>query len=300
MSAQREVTGWWLLGGPPHSDRTAARAGLTSSRIRTTRNFTKLIEGKYANRFIKARYVVPVGVLEVAGATAADPPGLGIVASGVRRIEIIDPLGRHMLRDASTGEGVYDIPDASIEDVSSEHDNGGDVDDPLTGYTVEIPTTVDGHYTVTAFADDGLAMSANGYTSTGIFASDGAVDTTATPVGNVYDVAYSGAGQSVSVAHIGTLGVTITSPAPGPSLLHVRRSPTSEPVGFVVTGAVAAGDAIEVFDVSGRRVDVVQMAGGSGAQTVAWDWRTVVVRPGVYLARLHSRPSAMTRFVILH
>jgi len=145
-------------------------------------------------------------------ATRPTPPGLGILASGARRIEVIDPLGRRMMRDASTDEGIYEIPDAVIEDVSSEHDNGADADDSLTGYDVDIPTTVDGHYTVIVYSDDGLAMSANGYTSAGIFASDDAVDTTATPVGNVYDVLYSGSGQSVAVTHTATIGVTIVPP----------------------------------------------------------------------------------------
>ena len=266
------------------------------------RNFTKLIEGKYRNTFTMARYVVPTGALEVRGNIAAvsDPPGLGILASGARRIEVIDPLGRHMLRDAGTGEGVYEIPDACIEDVSSEHDNGGDVDDPLTGYDIEIPTTVDGHYTVTVYSDDGLAMSANGYASTGIFASDNAVDTTAAPVGNVYDLLYSGSGQSVSLTHVGTLGVNIMPPPSGPSLLRVRHNPTTGPVEFDITGVEVAGDAIEVFDISGRRVDVVPVAGGSGMQMVSWDWRTVGVSPGVYLARLRSRGNEFARFVVLH
>ena len=262
------------------------------------RNYTKLIEGKYRNTFTMARYVVATGTLEVVGndAAASDPPGLGILASGARRIMVIDPLGRHMLRDASTGEGIYEIPDACIEDVSSEHDNGGDVDDPLTGYDIEIPTTVDGHYTVYAYADDGLSISANGYTSTGIFASDGSVDTTATPIGATYDILYSGAGQSVTLTRTGSLGVG-TIP-PGPTRLRVRQNPTAGPVEFVITGAEVAGDVIDVFDISGRRVDVVQL--GSGARMVSWDWHSAGCRPGVYLARLRSQPGEMARFVILH
>jgi hypothetical protein len=265
------------------------------------RNYTKLIEGKYANKFAMARYVIPTGALEVAGSVAvlSDPPGLGILASGARRIEVIDPLGRHMLRDASTGEGIYEIPDACIEDVSSEHDNGGDVDDPLTGYDIEIPTTVDGHYTVTAYSDDGLSLSANGYTSSGIFASDGAVDTTAAPAGNIYDVLYSGSGHSVSVSHTATLGVNTTSPPFGPSRLRVRQSPATGPVEFVIIGAEMTADVIEVFDVSGRRVDAVQVDGATGTRTITWDWRTIGTRSGVYLARLRSRANETARFVIL-
>jgi len=264
------------------------------------RNYTKLIEGKYRNTFTMARYVLPTGML-LAGSdivAGSDPPGLAILASGARRVEVIDPLGRHMMRDASTGEGVYEIPDAVIEDISSEHDNGGDVDDPLTGYDIEIPTTVDGHYTVTAYSDDGLAMSVNGYTASGVFASDDAVDTTAAPVGNAYDVLYSGSGQTVSVTHSGTIGVN-ESPLPVPSHLRVRRSPTTDPVEFVL-GSSTAGDAIDVFDISGRRVDAVEVGPSEGTGAAMWNWRDAGIRPGVYLARLRSRPSEMTRFVVLH
>jgi hypothetical protein len=265
------------------------------------RNYIKLIEGKYRNSFTMARYVVPTGALDGTGTAfaASDLPGLGILASGARRVEVVDPLGRRMMRDANAGEGVYNIPDASIEDVSSEHDNGGDVDDPLTGYDIEIPTAVDGHYTLTVYADDGLTLSANGYTSSGIFASDGAVDTTPALVRNVYDVMYSGSGQSVSVTLNATTGVNITLPPAGPCLIRVRHSPTTGPVEFVVGGAQVAGDAIDVFDVSGRRVDAVPIAGGSGTQTITWDWRAVGARPGVYLARLRSRAHEMARFVTL-
>lgn len=265
------------------------------------RNYTKLIQGKYRNTFTMARYVLPTGAVLTGSDLVAgsDPPGLAILASGARRVEVIDPLGRHMMRDAGTGEGVYDIPDAVIEDVSSEHDNGGDVDDPLTGYDIEIPTTVDGHYTVRVYSDDGLSMSVNGYSSSGVFASDDAADTTAAPVGNTYDVLYSGSGQTISVTHTGTIGVN-ESPSPIPSHLRVRRSPTTGPVEFVFGSITTAGDAIDVFDITGRRVDAVEVGPSEGTRAAMWDWRGAGVRPGVYLARLRSRPSEMTRFVVLH
>ncbi len=265
------------------------------------RNSSKLIEGKYRNTFKMARYVVPTGALVAGGyaTTAGDPPGLGILASGARRVEVIDPLGRHMLRDASADENVNEIPDAVIEDVASEHDNGGDVDAPLSGYDLEIPTTVDGHYTVHVWSDDGLAMSANGYASTGIFASDDAVDTTATPEGNTYDVLYSGSGQTVAITHTGTIGVEQTS-APLPSRLRVRQSPTMGPVEFVFGGTSLTDDAIDVFDITGRRVDTVQIGPSGRLLSATWDWRSAGARPGVYLGRLRSRPSEMVRFVVLH
>lgn len=263
------------------------------------RNYTKLIEGKYQNTFTMARYVVPTGAL-VAGDIVAgtSPSGLGILASGARRVEIIDPLGRHMMRDASTGDGVYEIPDAVIEDVSSEHDSGGDVNDPLTGYDIEIPIAVDGHYTITVYSDDGLAMSVNGYTAAGIFASDDAVDTTAVPVGNVYDVLFSGGGQTVSISHSGTLGVN-EIPSPIPSRLSIRRNPTTGPVEFILGDVSAVTDAIDVFDITGRRVGAVLLAPSEGTRSAMWDWRSLGIRPGVYLARLRSRPAETIRLVVL-
>jgi hypothetical protein len=255
------------------------------------RNYSKLILGKYANKFTMARYVVPAG-----SAPSAATPGLSILASGARRVEVIDPLGRRILRDAGTGEGVYDVPGSAIEDVSSEHDNGGDVDDPLTGYDVEIPTAVDGTYVLNVYADDGLSISACAYTSSGIFAASTAVDTTVGLIGRTYSIAYSGSGQSMVLTPTGSLGVEPATPR-GTAGLRVRQNPSRGPVEFLLGGEDETDGVIDVFDIRGRRVDVVEVRG----QTGIWDWRTAGVRPGVYFARLRSRGhETTTRFVVLH
>ena len=62
---------------------------------------------------------------------------------------------------------------------------------------------------------------------------------------------------------------------------------------------VPAGDAIDAYDISGRRVGVVELWAGAGMQVVPWDWRAAGCRPGVYLARLRSRGNETLRFVIL-
>jgi hypothetical protein len=68
------------------------------------------------------------------------------------------------------------------------------------------------------------------------------------------------------------------------------------PVEFVLAAPTEVEDAIELFDVRGRRVDVVQVApGGRSAQ---WDWRVGRQSAGVYLARLRSGSKAL-RIVIL-
>ncbi|MBI5708842.1 MAG: hypothetical protein HZC42_00815 [Candidatus Eisenbacteria bacterium] len=264
------------------------------------RNYTKLIEGKYRNTFTMARYVVPVGgpgplLADSAAAVTVGTAGLVVLASGARRVEIIDPLGRRMLRDAGSGEAIYEIPEAAIEDLSSEHDNGGDVDDPLTGYDLQIPTALDGNYTVRVYADDGLSLSASAYDASGVFASDAAADTSVGPTGNTYRLAYSAAGQSIVVTWLGAVGVESTAPT-GPSLLTVRTNPTTGPVEFVIAGAGTAGDAIEIFDIGGRRVDALDVA--PGRQVVSWYWTRAGCRPGVYLARLRSG-NAMVRFVVV-
>jgi len=263
------------------------------------RNFTKLIEGKYRNTFVAARCVVPTGLLVEGSEFVAggDPPGLSVLASGAYRIDVADPLGRHMLRDTGTGEDISDIPDGLIENIASEHDNGGDLDAPPTGYIVDMPTTVDGHYTVNVFAANGMSMSASGYNGNGVFSSDGAADTTHGGIGNTYDILYSGAGQSVTVTRTGTIGVGATPVVP--SHLRVRCSPTTGPVEFILSEAEPTGDAIDVFDISGRKVDVVEIAGGTGTRIVTWDWRAVGAHPGVYLARVRSRRNEMARFVVL-
>lgn len=125
------------------------------------------------------------------------------------------------------------------------------------------------------------------------------MDTTAGAVGNSYDVLYSGAGQSVSVTRVGTIGVKDIPRPTGPSLLRVRRSPTTGPVEFIITATGLTDDAIEVFDITGRKVDAVRVTTSTSTQAITWDWRAAGARPGVYLARLRSG-SAMTRFVLLH
>lgn len=260
------------------------------------RNYSKLIEGKYQNRFTMARYVVPAATLVSDGIAGANPAGLGIFASGAYRVEVVDPLGRRLLRDAGTGEGIYEIPGASIEDESSEHDNGGDVDDPVTALDVDIPTTVDGTYVVRVFASDGMSLSTSGYDANGIFASDGAVDTTLGATGNTYEVAFSGAGRSVALTHVGTLGVPRFQSNTGK--LRVRLSPTRGLVEFVTHGSFA-GDAVDVYDVAGRHVGVVRIPASAGTLVVPWDWRAAGCHPGVHLARLRSRTNETVRFVVL-
>ena len=100
------------------------------------------------------------------------------------------------------------------------------------------------------------------------------------------------------VTHTSTLGVG-TGAVDG-VLLRVRQCPTMGPVEFVTAGDERAGDVIDVFDISGRRVGVVQVAPGSGTRMVRWDWLGAGCRPGVCLARLRSRGGHMTRLVVLH
>lgn len=261
------------------------------------RNYSKLIEGHYANRFGMARYVVSAGSLgppAVAGVGA----GLGIVATGARRVEIIDPLGRRMLRDAGSDEAYNEIPEASIADVSSEHDNGGDVDDPLTGFDVQVPGAVDGHYALLVYSDAGLSLSTSAYDPGGVFASDEAVDLTSTPTGNTYDILYSGATQSITLTSVVPLGVN--RPSASGSLMRVRNNPAKGPVEFALPWDDTMPDVLEVFDISGRVVGVLQVSPGrAGARTVSWDWQRAGCGAGVHFARLRSRRSAPVRFVVV-
>ena len=81
-----------------------------------------------------------------------------------------------------------------------------------------------------------------------------------------------------------------------PRLLTVRTNPAIGPVEFVVTGSEAA-DVIEIFDIGGRRVDVLSIPSGGGS--MSWSWSQVGCRPGVYLARLRSRGHESVRFVVV-
>jgi hypothetical protein len=91
------------------------------------------------------------------------------------------------------------------------------------------------------------------------------------------------------------VGVGPSVPPRGSSLLAVRTNPAFGPVEFVVAGSETA-DAIEIFDIGGRRVDVLSLPPGG---TTSWQWSRVGCRPGVYLARLRSRSNEMVRFIVV-
>ena len=92
------------------------------------------------------------------------------------------------------------------------------------------------------------------------------------------------------------LGVGPSVPARGPSLLAVRTNPAFGPTEFVVAGS-GTGDVIEIFDIGGRSVGVAPVS--PGGRNVSWNWSAAGCRPGVYLARLRSRPNEMVRFVVI-
>lgn len=140
-----------------------------------------------------------VGMTRSKAPAGSETRGLTIHASGARRIEVVDPLGRRMLRDVRTGESISEIPGASMEGLASEHDSGENLDDAFSGYDLDMPTAVDGHYTVRIHADAGLSMSVTAYGDSGVLASEAAIDTTAGHTSNVYDILYSGSSRSVTV-----------------------------------------------------------------------------------------------------
>ena len=273
------------------------------------RDFTRLIESRvvngkladYKNEFRLARYVVPASTsrpLAVAGvATVGDSVvGLSILMDGVHRVELVDPLGRRLLRDAGTGEDVSEVPGAWIEDVGSEHDNGEDWDGAQTGYSIDVPEALDGDYLLSLHSENGYALGASAYDATGVFASDAAGDTTVGATGNVYDVHYSSSSRTVAVTWRGLATVQ----PPGPPLvgcrLGVRRNPAVSSVEFVIGSASAAGDAIEVFDINGRMVDVLRLE--PGRRGVSWSCGRAGCPAGVYFARLQSG-NGTVRFVVL-
>ena len=273
------------------------------------RNFTRLIESRdidgrpsdYANRFRLARYVVPAGgpqPLAVDSTTLAGNgvASLSVLVNGARRVELTDPLGRRMLRDAGSREDVAEIPGAWIMDVGSEHDDGADWDGSQTGYSVDVAQALDGHCILRLDADAGHALNASAYDESGIFSSQAAGDTAVVPTGSSHDVNYSAVARTVAVTWLGSVGVQPPAIPPNRSGLAVRSNPSSGPVEFLITAAADAGDAIEVYDTGGRRMDVVQVA--SGIRTVSWRCSGVGCRPGVYLARLRWGSGAV-RFVVL-
>jgi hypothetical protein len=117
--------------------------------------------------------------------------------------------------------------------------------------------------------------------------------------GDIYDVTYTSAAKTVSIAFIGTLGVELpTSRSAG---LQVLGNPARGSVRFAVSPSSGAELEVEVFDLSGRRVGVVPvLAGiGGGAAGAVWDSREGGSGPGVFFARLKGSQEAVVRFVVL-
>jgi hypothetical protein len=273
------------------------------------RNFTRLIESgvingrlsDYGNQFRLARYVVPPGgpqplAMDSSSVASNGTASLSILTNGTWRVELIDPPGRRMLRDAGSGEDVAEIPGAWIMDVGSEHDNGADWDGSQTGYSVDVAQALDGDYLLRLYAEAGHAANVSSYDEAGVISSDAVGDTAVVPTGSAYNVHYSAASGTVAVTLLGPLGVRAPPVQTSRSRLAVRGNPATGPVEFIIRGDLAAGDVIEVFDTSGRRVDVVRVA--PGTQAASWHWSRVGCRPGVYLARLRSGSGAV-RFVVV-
>jgi hypothetical protein len=280
------------------------------------RNFTKLIEAmvnsrgvvrSYGNEYRLARYVVPVTGPDPQGtplaqALAVGPSHIGILLDGARRIEITDPSGRTVVRDATTGEANDGMPNVIVEVLASEHDDTHEDVETITGFDLDIMSPSDGHYSVRAYADNGSSINVSAHDDAGIYAAVSAVDTSVAPpgraFGRVYDVAVSGAGTAVAIALVGTLDA---APVPGGgNSIRVVRCPTSGPVQLMVSGVSKGDDAIEVFDVGGRKVGLLSLVASAGPQTVEWDWRSARCRPGVYLVRQRSQAGKSSRCVVLN
>jgi hypothetical protein len=89
--------------------------------------------------------------------------------------------------------------------------------------------------------------------------------------------------------------VSVAPAVSGPSLFTVRTNPSTGPVEFLIAGSEVA-DVIEIFDIGGRRVEVLAIPAGN--RTLSWRWSQAGARPGVYLARLRSR-GELVRFSVV-
>jgi hypothetical protein len=273
------------------------------------RNFTRLDQSKivgsnfadYANRFRLARYVAPQAVpgpmgLPLTSAAAVGTVSLSILTEGTGRVEIIDPLGRRMLRDARSDEDLSEIPDAAIMDEHGEHDNDEAPNDALTGHSIDIGEAIDGHYTIRLYADSGYAVTCSAYDETDNLFTDAAGDTTVGAVGRSYDLHYSSVARTATLGFNGPLGVEQFSLQTRSPRLVVLGNPATGPVQFAIPGGAHRAESIEVFDALGRRMCVIRVA--STQAGAVWNWRENGCRAGLYLARLRGSSDAV-RFVVL-
>ncbi len=98
-------------------------------------------------------------------------------------------------------------------------------------------------------------------------------------------------------------GSLVGAPAPS-SAPRVALAASPNPVWGAArvhfTAAGAAGDAVDVFDLNGRRVARVRVGAAGSADWDGRDWNGSRVPAGVYFARLADRPDASARLVVAH
>jgi hypothetical protein len=142
-----------------------------------------------------------------------------------------------------------------------------------------------------------MGVNANAYDGTGVRQSAGAIDTSNIAVNAIYNVQYSSALGTVSMQHQGTTGIEGLEQLR--ALLRVTPNPTRGLVRFIVAG-IAGGELLEIYDVTGRRVDVIRLGTpGAAPQSVSWNWNRAGCGTGIYLARVRPGRHAAVRFAVL-
>jgi hypothetical protein len=172
-----------------------------------------------------------------------------------------------------------------------------DLDAAPIDYQIYIPGAIDGQYIVRATTEGGMGVSVAACDSTGVLSVAAAIDTSATPVIGSYAVSYASTTGTVSINPLGTTAVEDLPASKG--TLRVLRNPTIGAVHFWIAAGAPTSDALEIYDLTGRRVGLVEVGASPHAETtVSWDWRRAGCGAGVYLARLRSTGSVV-RFALL-
>jgi hypothetical protein len=257
----------------------------------------------FVNEFRLARYLelsgpsALNGTAGVASATAGEE-GLAILVNGGMDIAITDPLGRQIRVDPTTGSYVSEVPGAYVLDHWCGDDESDVPSDPDGGLSVfELPGAPDGSYQLRVTTGGATGVCAAVFDTSGVLAAAAVLDTVSASTGNVYGIAYMSGIPSVNVTWLGALAVE--SVGRTSSGLRVFGSPSRGPVRFGIAAATAAPDAIDIYDVGGRRVATVEVEGPSvGTRVVSWNWLMSGCHDGVYFARLRSGVGGAIRLVV--
>jgi hypothetical protein len=230
--------------------------------------------------------------------TIVGEAGLTLMIHSAAYVEITDPDGKRTYVDGESGEYRSDVEDILLMRGWRDNDDEDTADATQSGQDLlYFPNAVDGTYQVRLRPQPNAepGMTASAVDGSGVRAMGAVLDTSGA-TGVLYGVTYSGGLGSVGIQFLGTVG--LEEQVAMQSRLRVLSNPAYGRVMFEMP-PLATESVLEIFDIAGRRVDVLPMSPGA-AKRVSWD-APHTLGGGVYYARLRESAKVVSvRFILMH